>query len=112
MQIRVLLLCSRENACCILGCLVGQPDISIDFSRDIQEFRLHIEKDSYDLIVLDELKESLTDIEFIHGIHRIQAYSVTRNRSIRHCSLLSGWAIHSPGRLRLPAAARYSPSQT
>jgi transcriptional regulator of acetoin/glycerol metabolism len=59
MHIRVLLLCSRENAHKVLDCLIGQPDITVECCQDVQKFLLKIAGSPYNLIITDDLKEFL-----------------------------------------------------
>jgi len=73
MPIRVLMLCCRENAGNILGCLVGQPDVSVNYCPGIEEFRSRLEDECFDLIVVDQVKQSKPGTAFVRDIHQRQS---------------------------------------
>jgi transcriptional regulator with GAF, ATPase, and Fis domain len=77
MHIRVLLLCSRENAQNVLDCLITQPDVTVEYSRNVREFLLKIANAPINLIIADELKESIAlssgkDLELEHLLVHIK----------------------------------------
>ena len=59
MHIRVLLLCSRNDARNILDCFARQSKITVEYCQDIVEFLLKITDSPYNLVITNELKESI-----------------------------------------------------
>lgn len=73
MEIRVLFLVSRENACGILSCLAAEDLVIMECCRGIQEFQSKLTRETYDLVIIDELTESMPDLELLRTIHRRQS---------------------------------------